>query len=111
MVRSRAKWLTCSSLNINAEALDSPGWAWFRMWVRLKPAFTPEQIRQPLEAAYMRSLQDNLKNFASDTPRQAIERHLQQKLTLFSAASGASRLQKDYNRPCSLLDCWLYWYC
>jgi predicted permease len=84
---------------MNAEALDSPGWSWFRMWVRLKPGVTPEQVRQPLEAAYTRSLQENLKNFASDTPRQAIEHHLQQKLTLFSAASGASRLQKDYKRP------------
>ncbi|MBI1897160.1 MAG: ABC transporter permease [Acidobacteria bacterium] len=88
---------------MNAEALDSPGWSWFRMWVRLRPGVSPEQVRQPLEAAHIQTLRDNLKNFASDTPREAIERHLNQKLILLSAASGASNLQKDYQRPLLIL--------
>ncbi len=88
---------------MNAEALDSHGWSWFRMWVRLRPGVSPEQVRQPLEAAHIQMLRDNLKNFASDTPHEAIERHLTQKLILLSAASGASDLQKDYQRPLLIL--------
>lgn len=84
---------------MNSEALDSAGWSWFRMWVRLKPGVTPEQVRQPLEAAYIRELRENVKSFSTDTPREVIERHLKQGLILVSAASGASNLQKDYQRP------------
>lgn len=88
---------------MNVEALNSPGWSWFRMWVRLNPGVSAEQVRQPLEAAYLQMLRDDRKNFASDTPPEAIERHLNQKLTLLSAASGASNLQKDYRRPLLIL--------
>ncbi len=85
-----------------AEAIDQP-WSWFRMWVGLKTGVTPEQVRQPLEAAFLRSLRGSLTHFASDTPREAIDRHLNQKLVLFPAGSGASELQKDYQRPLAIL--------
>lgn len=88
---------------MNVEALDSPGWSWFRMWLRLKPGVFPEQVRQPLEAAHVQNLRERLKNFAADTPREAVERHLNQKLVLFPAASGASDLQKEYQRPLLIL--------
>ena len=89
--------------SMNAEALESPGWSWFRMWVRLSPGVSPEQVRQPLEAVYVQLLRDGVKNFASATPREVIERHLNQKLVLLSAASGASDLQKEYQRPLLIL--------
>ena len=88
---------------MNAEALDRPGWSWFQIWVRLKPGVSPERVRQPLEAAHIQKLRERLKNFASDAPREAIERHLGQKLALFSAVSGASPLQKEYQRPLFIL--------
>lgn len=88
---------------MNTEALDRPGWSWFQMWVRLRPGVSPEQVRQPLEAAHVRNLRERLKNFAADTPREAIEKHLGQKLALLPAAHGASPLQKEYQRPLLIL--------
>jgi putative ABC transport system permease protein len=88
---------------MNVEALDSHGWSWFQMWVRLQPGVSPEDVRQPLEAAHIRNLRERLKNFASDTPREAIERHLDQKLALLPAGRGASPLQKEYKRPLLIL--------
>lgn len=37
---------------MNAEALKSPGWVWFRIWARPKPGFSPEQVRQPLQTVF-----------------------------------------------------------
>lgn len=91
---------------MNVEALDRPGWSWFQMWIRLRPGVSPEDVRHPLEAAHNRNLRERLRNFAPDTPREAIERHLNQKLELFPAARGASPLQKEYKRPLLILG-WL----
>jgi predicted permease len=88
---------------MNAEAIHQPGWSWFRIWLRLKPGVATEQVRQPLEGVFLRELREGLKNYASDTPRQVIETYLNKKLVLFPAAAGASRLQKEYQRPLAIL--------
>ncbi len=91
---------------MNTAALNSPGWApgwsWFRIWVRPKPGITPEQVRQPLQAALMREHQERLET-QSDTPKQVIDAYLSQAVVLLPAASGASSLQRDYRRPLLLL--------
>ena len=88
---------------MNAQALDNPGWSWFRIWVRPKPGMTPEQVRQPLQAALMLDHQERLKNLSSDTPKQTIDAYLSQAVILLPAGSGASGLQKDYRRPLLIL--------
>jgi putative ABC transport system permease protein len=88
---------------MNTQALDSPGWSWFRIWVRPKPGIAPEQIRQPLQAALMREQQERIKTLSSDTPKQAIDAYLSQTVNLFPAASGASDLQRNYRRPLLIL--------
>ena len=73
---------------MNVEALNSPGWSWFRILVRPKTGFSPEQVRQPIEAWFANDHQERLKQFHSDTPKQAIDAFLSEKILLFPAASG-----------------------
>ena len=88
---------------MNVRALDSPGWAWFRIWVRPDVGVTPEQIRQPLQAALMREQQERIKTLSSDTPKQAIDAYLSNTVNLLPAASGASDLQREGRRPLLIL--------
>jgi hypothetical protein len=88
---------------MNTEALDRPGWSWFQLWVRPKPGFTPEQVRQPLAASFAAELQEQLKRFDSDTPQQTIREHLSRGMQLLPAGSGASGLQKSYRQPLLIL--------
>lgn len=88
---------------MNAEAINSPGWSWFRLWVRPKPGFSPEQVRQPLQASFINEHQDRLKNLPGDTPKPVIDAYLNEKLVLLPAASGASDIQKLYRIPLLIL--------
>ncbi len=82
----------------------SPGWAWFRIWVRPKEGVLPEQIRQPLQAElFLREHQERLKFFQSDTPKQTIDAYLSQSVALLPAASGASDLKTTYRRISMLI--------
>jgi predicted permease len=64
---------------MNVAALNSPGWSWFRTWVRPKPGVSREQIEQPLKAQSGHSV------------------------SLLPAAVGASELQKEYRQPLQIL--------
>ena len=88
---------------MNAEALNANGWSWFRIWVRPKPGVTTTQILQPLNAQLAISLQEQAKQFAAGTPREAIDRVLRQSIILFPASSGISGMQKLYSRPLLIL--------
>ncbi len=88
---------------MNTKAIDSPGWSWFRIWVHPKLGFSPEQVRQPLQASFNRDRQERLKHFSSDTPKAVITAYLNTKLVLLSAASGASEVQRTYRRPLLIL--------
>src|SRR5260370_32873430 len=35
---------------MNAQAINSPGWSWFRLWMRPKAGAAPEEGRQMLQA-------------------------------------------------------------
>jgi len=83
---------------MNAEALDKPGWSWFRLWVRPKAGFSPAQAQEPIQALFVREHQERLKNFATDTPKPVIEAFLKEKVVLLSAATGVSDVQKMYQR-------------
>jgi predicted permease len=88
---------------MNIDALHSPGWSWFRILVRPRPGFSPEQVRQPIEAWFANDHQERLKEFHSDTPKQAIDTFLRERILLFPAASGASDVQTNYRRPLWIL--------
>lgn len=88
---------------MNTQALNSPGWSWFRMWVRPKAGVTPEQIRQPLQAVLTRAIKARIETLSADTPRQGIDALLSQKILVFPAASGASNFKMVYRQPLIIL--------
>ena len=88
---------------MNVAALDSPGWSWFRIWVRPRPGVTREQIVQPLQAALVAEMRDSLQTFLSDLPKQAQDAYRTKSVELLPAAFGASKLQKEYRRPLLIL--------
>src|SRR5262249_27134351 len=65
---------------MNAQAINSPGWSWFRMWVRPKPGVIAEQVRQQLQVAFLQDHRDRLGTFSSDTPRQQIDAYMSEQV-------------------------------
>jgi predicted permease len=88
---------------MNVQALNSPDWSWFRIWMRPKPGVSPEQVRQPVQAVLTQELRERVKNLHPDTPKQVLNNVLSQAITLHPAASGVSELQKVYRRPLLIL--------
>jgi predicted permease len=88
---------------MNREAINSPGWSWFRIWARPKPGFSAEQVRQPLQALLTREHEESIKHFQSDTPRQVVDAFRSERLLLFPAASGASDVRRQYRDPLVVL--------
>ncbi|HYW46717.1 MAG TPA: ADOP family duplicated permease [Bryobacteraceae bacterium] len=88
---------------MNVQAIDSPGWSWFRIWVRPATGVAPEQVRQPLQAALANEHLQRLENFLPNTPKSVIDQFLSESILLLPAASGASDLQRGYRRPLLIL--------
>ena len=88
---------------MNAEAINRPGWSWFRIWVRPKDGVPAEQVRDQLHAVFIAEHLERVKNFQSDTPKQVLDAYLGEKLLLLPAGSGASNVQKEYRRPLMIL--------
>jgi putative ABC transport system permease protein len=89
--------------SMRGDALNSPGWSWFRILVRPKPGVPLEQIRQPLQAALMNDLQGRVQSWSPDTPKQAVVNFLHQSVLLLPASAGASNLQKQFRQPLTIL--------
>src|SRR5262249_19045104 len=81
------------------EALNSPGWTWFRIWVRPKPGYSPEQVRQPLQADFTRVLEERARNRRGQAPQATIDDLLKDHLEVIPAAWGASDVQRQFRRP------------
>ena len=88
---------------MNAEALTSPGWAWFRMWMRPKPGVEAEQVRQALQTVFTQEHRDHLSSFPPETPQHRIDAYLSEQVLLLPAGSGASVAQKSFRRPLVIL--------
>lgn len=72
---------------MNAEALNSPGWSWFRIWVHPKKGISPEQVRQPLQAVLTHEHQEEAKSFPSDTLKQIIDATWRRRFSCFPQPS------------------------
>ena len=84
---------------MNAQALNSPGWSWFRMWVRPRPGVSDEQVRAMLNARYRANREASLQSLPADTPKSRIDEYLAEEVRLVPAGSGVSALQKTFRRP------------
>jgi predicted permease len=88
---------------MNVEALNSPGWSWFRIWVRPRPGVPTAEIQQVLQTAFTEEHQRRVKAFTSETPGQTIEAYLKETIVLLPAGSGASGMQKNFRKPLLIL--------
>ncbi len=88
---------------MNVEALNSPGWSWFRLWLRPKPGVLPAEIQQVLHTAFMDEHRLRLETLPADTPRQSIDAYMNETIELLPAGSGASGLQKNFKKPLVIL--------
>jgi putative ABC transport system permease protein len=87
----------------NARAIHSAGWSWFRIWLRPRAGSSPEEIRQILQADLLAMRQESTRQMDRDTPRATIDALLRHRVSLRPAASGASELQRNYQRPLLIL--------
>jgi predicted permease len=88
---------------MNVDALDDPGWSWFRIWLRPKAGITTEQVRQTLLVRFRADHDERLKDFPADTPKDRIDAYLREELDLLPAGSGVSGLQRTFGRPLVIL--------
>jgi len=88
---------------MNVQALNSPGWSWFRLWVRPKPGVAPSEIQQLLQTAFTEEHQQRAKTLPSETPRDSIDAYLKERIELLPAGSGASGMQTTFRRPLMIL--------
>jgi putative ABC transport system permease protein len=88
---------------MNAQALDSPGWAWFRIWVRPRPGVAPEEVREVLQASYTADVRQRLTKLPADTPKERIDAYLSQQVRMLAAGAGVSPTQRTFRRPLLIL--------
>ena len=89
---------------MNPEALKSPGWSWFRIWVKPRPGVDAKQVETLLHARFHADhVEHATRSFAPDTPRARVEAFLNERLVLQPAGAGASNIQKTFRRPLWIL--------
>ena len=88
---------------MNVQALNSPGWSWFRLFVRPNPSATIAELEQSLQAVFAEQHRQDVKQFPPETPRQRIDAYLNERIRLRPGASGASGLQQTFRRPLIIL--------
>jgi predicted permease len=89
--------------SMNVEALNRPGSSWFRIWVQPRRTVPAEQVRQVLQAEFIRDHQEQLKRFPADTPKDRIAAFLGEQLHMAPAGAGASDPQRNLRRPLLIL--------
>lgn len=88
---------------MNADAINHPGWSWFRMWLRPRAGVGPDEIERQLRTVFDIDRRESLSKLPSDTPKAQLDAYLQETLVLSPAGSGASGLQRDFRRPLWIL--------
>ncbi len=91
---------------MNARAIDSPNWQWFRIWLRIPPgtnANAATLVQQKLQATMTAHRRERVKTWGPGNTRAQREGYVNSPLSLESAASGVSSMQKTYRRPLLIL--------
>ena len=84
---------------LNAAALSSPGWSWFKIWLRPRAGVDPREVQSLLQASFRADHLERVKRFPADTPQSRIDAYLNEQLLLQPAGAGVSALQKSFRRP------------
>ena len=82
------------TMMFDARAFESPGWQWFRPWVRVRSGISLDDVRERLRAAMLIHRQERAKGRRGPQ----IEAFLSAPIVLTPAAGGASILQQTYRR-------------
>jgi putative ABC transport system permease protein len=87
-----------------AEAIDKNGWSWLRIWGRLKPGLTPDQLRPALQGVFTADRRERAaKYMPADTPPAQLRLFLNAPIHVASAARGPSSLRQDFEKPLWIL--------
>ena len=89
--------------SMNVAALNSPGWSWFRLWVRPKDGVAPQSVRDRLQAIFAETQRAQVTRLPAGTPAAQIDAVLRQEIRLLPAGAGVSVTQKTYRRPLWIL--------
>jgi putative ABC transport system permease protein len=88
---------------MNARAIDSSGWSWFRIWVRVRRGVTQEHVREKLQGTFTAFRRDTARSWGAGPVAQRFAKDAESPLVLEPAAAGVSGLQKDYRRSLLVL--------
>jgi predicted permease len=79
-------------------AISTPGWSWFRIWGRLRPGVTADQVRAILQTVFTNFRRERASRMRADMPQDSVERFINTPLYLRSAANGPSDLRSNFER-------------
>jgi predicted permease len=88
---------------LNSQALNSPGWSWFRIWVRPSHDASSERVRQLLQVQVRRDREETVKSLGSNSTGPRIAALLNEQILLAPAGAGVSGLQRSFRRPLFIL--------
>jgi len=83
---------------MNVEALNSPGWSWFRMWVRPRDGVTAQSVRERLQARLTRNHAARAASM-HDVPADQVAALMNERVELVPAGGGASGVQRMFRMP------------
>jgi putative ABC transport system permease protein len=73
------------------QAIDKGGWSWLRIWGRLRPGVTADQLRTTIQGPFAADRRDRVaKYFPADTPQEQLRSFLAAPVHVSSAAHGPS---------------------
>ncbi len=86
------------------EAIEKNGWSWLRIWGRLNPGVTADQLRSTTQGPFTADRRERVaKYFPADTPQEQLRSFLAAPVHVSSAAHGPSLLRQDFERPLWIL--------
>lgn len=88
---------------MNARAIDSPGWSWFRLWARVRPGVQTEPLEQKLRAEFRSYHEQAATARAKAVPDARKESDTDLPVAFEKADAGISAMQRDYRRPLWIL--------
>jgi predicted permease len=88
---------------MNTAALNSPGWSWFRIWIRPKNGADARDIQQILQPGFAAEHKAESARLPPETTKARMDAFLNEEVALLPAASGASGVKKQYRGPLLIL--------